>query len=55
MATYRITTRSTVYEVHEVEAESVEQAAEMVGEDTLLSAWSEDTEVYDVEVEEDEE
>jgi hypothetical protein len=56
MKTYIITTRSTVYSVYEVEADTEQEAREIVdtqGGLESLNDWSEDTEIYAVETEEE--
>ena len=58
MAQYIITTRSTVYSVYQVEADTEQQAREIM--DTQygvepMNEWSEDTDVYDIEEQEEEE
>jgi DNA-dependent RNA polymerase auxiliary subunit epsilon len=57
MKTYIITTRSTVYSTYEIEADTEQEAREIM--DTQygvepMTEWSEDTEVYEVETEEEE-
>jgi hypothetical protein len=57
MAQYIITTRSTVYSIYEVEAGSEQEAREIVDNQYGLepmNEWSEDTEVYSIETEEEE-
>lgn len=56
MAQFIITTRSTVYSVYEVEADTEQQAREIMDNQyglEPLNEWSEDTEIYYVETEEE--
>ena len=58
MAQYIITTRSTVYSIYEVEAGSEQEAREIMDKQYGLepmNEWSEDTDVYDIEEQEEEE
>jgi hypothetical protein len=58
MATYTITTTSTLYTTYEIEADTLEQAiheAETADGLSELTSWTEDTEVYSVEEETEEE
>jgi hypothetical protein len=58
MAQYIITTRSTVYSRYEVEADTEQQAREIMDKQYGLepmNEWSEDTDVYDIEEQEVEE
>lgn len=58
MAQFIITTKSTVYAVYEVEADTEQQARDMVDNQYGLepmNEWSEDTDVYDIEEQEQEE
>ncbi len=58
MATYIITTRSTVYSVYEVEAGTEQEAREIMDKQYGLepmNEWSEDTDVYDITEQEEEE
>lgn len=57
MNTYTITTRSTVYSTYEIEAETETEASEILQTFGLepMNEWSEDTEIYEIELEENEE
>jgi hypothetical protein len=58
MAQYIITTRSTVYSVYEVEAGSEQEAREIMDKQYGLepmNEWSEDTDVYDITEQQEEE
>jgi hypothetical protein len=58
MAQFIITTRSTVYAIYEVEADTEQQAREIMDNQYGLepmNEWSEDTTIYDVEEETEEE
>ena len=59
MNRYTITTRSTVYSRYEIEAETETEASEILQTFGLepMNEWSEDTEIYDIdeELEENEE
>jgi hypothetical protein len=56
MNTYTITTRSTVYSTYEIEAETETEASEILQTFGLepMNEWSEDTEIYEIELEENE-
>lgn len=56
MATYIITTRSTVYSTYEIEANTEGEAYETLATYGLepMTEWSEDTEIYSIETEEEE-
>jgi len=57
MNRYTITTRSTVYSRYEIEAETETEASEILQTFGLepMNEWSEDTEIYEIELEENEE
>jgi hypothetical protein len=57
MAQYIITTRSTVYSTYEIEANTEGEAYETLATYGLepMTEWSEDTEIYSIETEEEEE
>ena len=57
MNRYTITTRSTVYSTYEIEAETETEASEILQTFGLepMNEWSEDTEIYEIELEENEE
>jgi hypothetical protein len=57
MNRYTITTRSTVYSRYEIEAETETEASEILQTFGLepMNEWSEDTEIYDIDEELEEE
>jgi hypothetical protein len=56
MNTYTITTRSVLYCTYEIEAETETEASEILQTFGLepMNEWSEDTEIYEIELEENE-
>lgn len=56
MAIYTITTTSTLYTTYEIEADTLEDAkreVELAPAMNELTAWTEDTEIYSIETEEE--
>lgn len=55
MAQFIITTRSTVYAIYEVEADTEQEATETIATFGFepMNEWSEDTEIYSIETEEE--